>query len=140
MRKVLLLLIVAVVSVPAVWAQEFDHINLGVYADYFRSNQTGTNMSGLGGTLHGLFGPKLELGHSAFRPFLKLKGGFANYSIDARSPELDTFVSSIQNVLARNINAALMPGGGLEGGGSARLDYGWMGVMKCTSTTERTTT
>lgn len=184
MRKVLRLLIVAVMSVPAVWAQEFDRINLGVYADYFRSNQTGTNMSGLGGrvgvkvfphlklegevsydfnqvfaegftstsggtatfrdtgtrTLHGLLGPKLELGHSAFLPFLKLKGGFVNYSIDARSPELDTFVSSIQNVRARNINAALMPGGGLEGGGSARLDYGWMWVMKCTSTTERTTT
>jgi hypothetical protein len=159
MRKVLLLLIGAVLFVPGVWAQEFDHINLGAYADYFRSNQTGTNMAGLGGrvgvkvlphvklegevsydfnqvftegftntsggtvtfqntgtrTLHGLFGPKLELGHSAFRPFVELKGGFVNYSFDARNASLDTFVSSIENLRSQNINAALMPGGGLEG-------------------------
>lgn len=159
MRRVLLLLIGVAVIVPGLRAQELDHINLGVYADYFRSNQTGTNMAGLGGrvgvkvfphvklegevaydfnqvftegfgdtsggavtfqntgtrTLHGLFGPKLELGHSAFRPFLEVKGGFVNYSFDARNASFDTFVSSIQNLREQNMNAALMPGGGLEG-------------------------
>lgn len=159
MRRVLLLLIGAVLLAPGVWAQEFDHINLGVYADYFRSNQTGTNMAGLGGragvkvfphvkleaemsydfnqvftegftntsggtvafqntgtrTLHGLFGPKLELGHSAFRPFLEVKGGFVNYSFDARNASFDAFVSQIDNLRSQNMNGVLMPGGGLEG-------------------------
>jgi hypothetical protein len=159
MRKVLLLLICAAAFVPALRAQEFDHTNLGVYADYFRSNQTGTNMAGLGGrvgvkafphvklegevsydfnqvftegftntsggsvsfqntgtrTLHGLFGPKLELGHSSFRPFLEVKGGFVNYFFDARGASFDTFVSSIEHLRAQNMNGVVMPGGGLEG-------------------------
>ena len=160
MRRVLLLLIGAAACVaPRLQAQEFNSVDLGVYADYFRSNQTGTNMAGLGGrvglkvfphvrlegevaydfnqvftegfantsggvvtfqntgtrTLHGLFGPKLELGHSAFHPFLELKGGFVNYSFDARNASVDTFVSSIQNLRSQNMNAALMPGGGVEG-------------------------
>ena len=159
MRRVLLLLVCGLAFSPKIRSQEFDNINLGAYADYFRSNQTGTNMAGLGGrvgfrvfphvklegevaydfnqvftegftntsggavffqntgtqTLHGLFGPKLELGHSMFRPFLEVKGGFVNYFFDARNATVDTFVSSIGNLRAQNMNAALMPGGGLEG-------------------------
>lgn len=160
MRSVLLVMIGVLMLLPVgLQAQELDHINLGVYADYFRSNQTGTNMAGLGGrvgvkvlphvklegevaydfnqvftegfsntgggtvtfqntgtrTLHGLFGPKLELGHSAFRPFLEVKGGFVNYSFDPRNASFDTFTSSVQNLRAQNMNAALMPGGGIEG-------------------------
>jgi len=49
MRRPVLLLGCMAVLVPGLSAQEFDHINLGVYADYFCSNQTGTNMAGLGG-------------------------------------------------------------------------------------------
>jgi len=159
MRRVLLWVIGALLLVPCLRAQEFDDINLGAYADYFRSNQTETNMAGLGGrvgfrvfphaklegelaydfnqvftegftntsggavafqntgtrTLHGLFGPKLELGHSTFRPFLELKGGFVNYWFDARNPSLDTFVSSIERLRSQNMNAALLAGGGVEG-------------------------
>ena len=159
MRRFLLLAAVALLVVPGVYAQEFDHINLGVFADYFRSNQTGTNMAGLGGrvgvgvlphvklegemsydfnqvftegfastsgggltfqntgarTLHGLFGPKLELGHRWFRPFLELKGGFVNYSFDARPASFSTFVSTVENLRSQNINGVVMPGGGLEG-------------------------
>jgi len=159
MRRVLLLLFAAASFVPGVRAQEVKDAELGVYADYLRSNQTGTNMAGLGGrvgfivvphlrlegevaydfnqvftegftntsggavtfqntgtrTLHGLFGPKLELGHSAFRPYLELKAGFVNYSFDARDASFDTFVSSIQNLRSQTMNAALMPGGGVEG-------------------------
>ena len=94
-------------------------MQVGAFADYFRSNDTGTNMFGVGGrsgvtilphtrfeaemaydfnqefsegftntsggtvtfvnsgvrVLHGLFGPKVELGHGQFRPFLEVKGG-----------------------------------------------------------------
>jgi hypothetical protein len=66
-------------------------------------------------TLHGLFGPKLELGHSLFRPFLELKGGFVNYSFDARNASLNTFVSSVENLRSQNMNGVVMPGGGVEG-------------------------
>jgi len=147
------------VLVPRLSAQEFDHINLGVYADYFRSNQTGTNMAGIGGrlgipvfphvkleaelsydfnqvftegftntsgggltfantgtrTLHGLFGPKVELGHHRVRPFVELKGGFVNYLFDSRPASLDTLVSSVENLRSRNINGVILPGGGIEG-------------------------
>ena len=120
MRRVLFVVGCVALFVPGLYAQEFGHIDVGVYADYFRSNRTSTNMAGLGGrvgvgvfphvrlegemsydfnqvftegftntgggnvgfqntgmrTLHGLFGPKLELGHSMFHPFLEVKGGF----------------------------------------------------------------
>jgi len=159
MRRVLLLVGCVALFVPGLCAQEFDHINLGVYADYFRSNQTSTNMAGLGGrlgvgvfphvklegemsydfnqvftegfantgggnvgfqntgmrTLHGLFGPKVELGHRSFRPFLELKGGFVNYSFDARQASFNTFVSSVGNLRSQNMNGVIMPGGGVEG-------------------------
>lgn len=140
-------------------AQEFDHVQVGVFGEYFQSNQTSTDFAGVGGrlsfavlphirlegeasydfnrvfaegftntsgggvtfsntgvrALHGLFGPKLDLGHSMFRPFLELKGGFVNYSFDARPASFDTFVSSVQNLRSQNMNGVIMPGGGLEG-------------------------
>jgi hypothetical protein len=65
--------------------------------------------------LHGLFGPKLLLGHGAIRPFLEVKGGFVNYSFSSRPASFDTFFSSVENLRAQNWNAAVMPGGGLEG-------------------------
>lgn len=159
MRRVLLLLGCVALLVPGVFAQKFEHIDLGVYADYFRSNQTSTNMAGLGGrvgvgvfshvklegemsydfnqvftegffntsggnvafqntgmrALHGLFGPKLELGHGAVRPFIEVKGGFVNYSFDGRNASFDTFVSSVDNLRSQNMNGVVMPGGGIEG-------------------------
>jgi hypothetical protein len=159
MKCFALVLGVALLFVPRNYAQEFDHVELGAYADYFRSNQTGTNMAGLGGragfpllshlkmegemsydfnqvfnegftstsggtvafrntgtrTLHGLFGPKLEVGHSRVRPFLEVKGGFVNYQFDSRPAGLNTFVSSVENLRSQNMNGVVMPGGGIEG-------------------------
>jgi hypothetical protein len=159
MKRFALVLGFAVLVVPVVYAQEGDHVQVGVFADYFRSNQTGTNMAGLGGraavgvhdyvkleaemsydfnqvfnegfssssggaltfqntgtrTLHGLFGPKLEIGHKSFRPFLEVKGGFVNYSFDAKPASFSTFTSTVENLRAQSINGAVMPGGGLEG-------------------------
>lgn len=145
--------------VPEVWAQVFDHVQVGAFGEYFGSNQKSTNSAGLGGrlgfavlphirvegemsydfnrvftegfsntngetlsfantgvrALHGLVGPKLELGNSMFRPFLELKDGFVSHSFDAKPMSLDTFVSSVENLRAQNWNAVLMPGGGVEG-------------------------
>ena len=116
MKRVLLLVLAALGISPAAFAEENDHLQLGVYADYFRMSQTDTDFAGLGGrftstayrqrklegelsygfdqvfhegftddstvpptvtaarsnirALHGMFGPKLELGHSSFHSLL----------------------------------------------------------------------
>jgi hypothetical protein len=160
MKKFVWLVVCLLPFVPGAMAQEFDHFQVGAFADYFRSNETSTNMFGLGGrfgvtvfphvrlegemaydfqkeftegfsstssggsftfansnvrTLHGLFGPKVELGHGRVRPFLELKGGFVNYMFNSEPPGFDSFTSQVGNLRSRNINAALMPGGGIEG-------------------------
>jgi hypothetical protein len=159
MRRILLLLGCALLFVPAMKAQELDHVQLGVFADYFRSNPTDTNMFGVGAragfsvvrhvkleaqmgydfsqvftegftntgggninfqntgvrVLHGSFGPKFELGHSAFHPFLFAKGGFVNYMFDSRNASFDTFTSSVQHLRTDNVNPEFLAGGGVEG-------------------------
>ena len=65
--------------------------------------------------LHGLFGPKLALGHSNFHPFVTIKGGFVDAMFDAAPATLGTFVSNVQNLRDKNVMGSLYPGGGLEG-------------------------
>jgi hypothetical protein len=65
--------------------------------------------------LHGMFGPKLDLGHHSFHPFITVKGGANTFLFDARPANFDTFASTVENLRSRNINAVLYPGGGLEG-------------------------
>ncbi|HTZ46260.1 MAG TPA: hypothetical protein VMH20_01620 [Verrucomicrobiae bacterium] len=49
MRKLLLLVVCLVAFASALQAQEDEKFQAGVFADYFRSGATGTNMFGLGG-------------------------------------------------------------------------------------------
>jgi hypothetical protein len=65
--------------------------------------------------LHGLFGPKLSLGHSNFHLFLAVKGGFLNTRFDSRPANLDTFFSSVDNLRAKDVMGVFYPGGGVEG-------------------------
>jgi hypothetical protein len=65
--------------------------------------------------LHGLFGPKVELGHSSFHPFVTLKAGFLNTRFDARPATVGTFLSSVDNLRSQDVSGILYPGGGLEG-------------------------
>jgi len=65
--------------------------------------------------LHGLFGPKLALGHSNFHLFVTAKGGFLNVRLDSRPANLNTFFSSIENIRSQDLMAASYPGGGVEG-------------------------
>ena len=65
--------------------------------------------------LHGLFGPKLALGHTNFHPFVTIKGGFVNARFDAAPATLGTFVSNVQNLRDKNVMGSVYPGGGLEG-------------------------
>jgi hypothetical protein len=65
--------------------------------------------------LHGEFGPKVELGHSALHPFVTLKGGFVNFRINNAPATFSTFVSSVDSLRRSNVDAVLYPGAGLEG-------------------------
>lgn len=65
--------------------------------------------------LHGLVGPKLVAGHGAIRPFIAVKGGFVNFSLDPRPGSFATFTSSVNNLRSNNISGTLYPAGGLEG-------------------------
>jgi len=65
--------------------------------------------------LHGLFGPKVALGHSNFHPFVTLKGGLLNTRFDSAPATLATFTSSVSNLRSQDVMGSLYPGGGLEG-------------------------
>ena len=65
--------------------------------------------------LHGLFGPKIEAGHGAIRPYLTVKGGFVNFRLDPRPASFAGFVSSVDNLRANNVSGTLYPAAGLEG-------------------------
>jgi len=159
MKRLALLLLLGIGLVPAAFAQE-DHLQVGVYADYFGLKQTKTNFAGLGARvgipaihhvnfegeinydfdqaftegftntttggvsiqrsgnrlLHGLFGPKINLGgHHGITPFITLKGGFIDFMFDQRPATLSTFVSSVNNLRGATLSGVLSPGAGFEG-------------------------
>jgi len=65
--------------------------------------------------LHGLFGPKLALGHTNVLPFVTIWGGFVGAMFDAAPATLGTFVSNVQDLRDTNVMGSVYPGGGLEG-------------------------
>ena len=48
MKRILLLFLFLALAVPGAFAQKDDHIEAGVFANYFRATQTTTNFAGLG--------------------------------------------------------------------------------------------
>jgi hypothetical protein len=79
-------------------------------------------------TLHGFVGPRMTIGQWPIRPFVELKLGFVNYSFGPLALGYTSFASQVANLRAQNVNAALLPGAGLEGKFvgpvSVRLDVG----------------
>jgi hypothetical protein len=86
-----------------------------VFTETFTSTSTITVTRSNLRLLHGLFGPKIEVGHGSFHPFLTVKGGFLNSRFDPRPATLNTFLSSVDNLRSQNVSGILYPGGGLEG-------------------------
>ena len=159
MKRVALLLFLAGWFAPLAFAQENEHVQLGVFADYFRLSQTDSNLGGVGaraafmaykrikfeaemaydftqafsegfrdrGTgaitvqrtnfraIHGLFGPRVNLGRHAIQPFVTVKGGFLNFHIDNAPATFGTFATSVDNLRSNNVMGTLYPGVGLEG-------------------------
>src|SRR5882762_2294025 len=67
-------------------------------------------------TLHGEFGPKVNLGeHWHVHPFVTLKGGFMDFRVNNAPATIGTFFSSVDNLRRKSVNGVLYPGGGLEG-------------------------
>src|ERR1700748_1691773 len=139
MKRIAILLLLVGCVVPLAQAQDDEHVQVGVFADYLRLDQTSTNFAGVGAragfqlykelklegemsydlhqtfnegftntgtgtitvertnlrTLHGEFGPKLNIGHHAIQPFVFVKGGFINFRIDGAPATVGTFVSSV---------------------------------------------
>lgn len=158
-RFALLLLFIGGWFVPGAFAQENEHVQVGVFADYFRVSQTDTDLLGLGGrasfvaykriklegemaydfgraftegftdtstgtvtfqrtdmrVIHGLFGPRVNLGAHAIQPFVTVKGGFINFRLDNSPVTFGTFTSSVSGLRDNNVMGTFYPGGGLEG-------------------------
>ena len=88
------------------------------FTESFRDSTTGAitlRRTGMR-TLHGEFGPKVNLGeHWHVHPFVTLKGGFVNFRLNNEPATIGTFFSSVDNFRRKNVNGVLYPGGGLEG-------------------------
>jgi hypothetical protein len=113
------------VKLEAEMAYDFDQ----VFTEGFTETGTGlvsVNRSNLR-VLHGMFGPKIEIGHFPIHPFVTVKGGFIDFRFDNRPATFDTFVSTVQGLRTNNVNGVFYPGGGLEahiGPVGLRLDVG----------------
>lgn len=76
--------------------------------------------------LHGMFGPKFQIGTGALRAFVTVKGGVVDFRFSNLNPT-SGFESSIDNLRADSVNGVLYPGGGGEaylGPIGLRLDVG----------------
>lgn len=158
-RIAFLLLFIGGWLVPGAFAQDNEHVQVGVFADYFRLSATDSDLLGVGGrasfvvykrvklegemaydfsraftegftdnsngnvifqrtdlrVLHGLFGPRINLGAHRIQPFVTAKGGFINFRLDDAPATLGTFTSSVSGLRRDDLIGSFYPGGGLEG-------------------------
>jgi len=154
-----LLLLITGWAVPGAFAQDNEHVQVGVFADYFRLSQTDTDLLGVGGrasfvaykrlkfeaemsydfsrtftegfidnstgtvivqrtnlrVIHGLFGPRINLGRHAIQPFVTAKGGLINFRLDNSPATFGTFTSSVSGLRENDVTGTFYAGGGLEG-------------------------
>ena len=64
--------------------------------------------------LHGMIGPKLQIGGGPLRAFLTVKGGGIDFMFSSAPVTFATFTSSVASLRASSVNGVLYPGGGLE--------------------------
>lgn len=65
--------------------------------------------------IHGLFGPRINLGRHAVQPFVTAKGGLINFRLDNSPATFGTFASSVSGLRENNVMGTFYAGGGLEG-------------------------
>jgi hypothetical protein len=151
MKRIVLVMILALVAAPVVFAQgtpDKDHGEVGAFFNWTRlHNANDTNFYGVGGRvgfnvhpnvqiegemaydfaknftittssfttstrnlrmLHGLFGPKFQVGTGAIRAFATVKGGFLNFSTD------HNLANQFTGVPNGDTHGVFYPGGGIE--------------------------
>jgi hypothetical protein len=159
MKRIVLVMILALVAAPVVFAQgtpDKDHGEVGAFFNWTRlHNLDNTNFYGVGGRvgfnvhpnvqlegemaydfakdftlttstatvttfrlrmLHGLFGPKFQVGTGAIRGFVTAKGGFVNFSAS------HNLISQFNGISTGDTNGVFYPAGGVE------LYAGWLGI------------
>lgn len=99
------------VQLEAEMSYDFNRVFTEGFTD--TSGGTVTSVNSNIRVLHGLFGPKFQTG-GPVRLFVTVKGGFANFRFDPTPASFSTFTSSVNNLRANNVDAALYPGGGVE--------------------------
>jgi len=158
-RVAFFLLFITGLAVPGAFAQENEHVQVGVFADYFRLSQTDTDLLGVGGrasfvaykrlkfeaemsydfsraftegftdnstgtvivqrtnlrVIHGLFGPRINLGRHAIQPFVTAKGVLINFRLNNSPATFGTFTSSVSSLRENDVTGTFYAGGGLEG-------------------------
>jgi hypothetical protein len=67
------------------------------------------------GVTHGLFGPKVQPAHGFFRPFATFKAGFVDFRLSPSLLPYSNVLSTVFGLRDSNLNAAIYPGGGIEG-------------------------
>ncbi|HLH06992.1 MAG TPA: outer membrane beta-barrel protein [Terriglobales bacterium] len=103
----------------------------GINFDEAFKNVTNGNVSAIErtsiGVTEGLFGPKLQPSGGGLRPFVTLKGGFADFRLSPSLIPYSNLVSAVSGIRTSSLNAALYPAGGLEaniGPVGLRLEFG----------------
>ena len=116
MKRFAFLILLTGWLVPLASAQEAEHFQFGVNADYLRLSQTDTNFAGVGA----------RLGFQAFRN-IKLEAevsydfdqafteGFINFHFSNRAATVGNFFNDVSNLRDDNVAGVFYPGGGLEG-------------------------
>src|SRR6266436_5822618 len=120
-------LLMICMAVPSLMAQSraatgSDHVEVGIFADYFKRNFTTTFSNGVSTelvstrlrTLHALFGPKFETSGGRARLFATFKAGLLNFSTSDQNAT-SGFQSALSDVTTGNTAAAIYPGLGAEG-------------------------
>lgn len=96
------------------------------YRDVTNGNVTAIEKTSIGVT-EGLFGPKLQRADGHFRPFVTLKGGFADFRLSPSLLPYSGVTSAVLGIRDSNLNGAIYPGGGATatlGPLGLRLEFG----------------
>lgn len=67
------------------------------------------------GVTQGLIGPKLQPSGGGFRPYVTLKGGFADFRLSPSLVPYSDVASAIFGLRTSTLNAAIYPAAGIEG-------------------------
>jgi hypothetical protein len=86
--------------------------NRGVNETFRNGNTTTIRRSDFR-VLHGLFGPKIQMG-GPVKLFATVKGGFINFGFNPGPGNFSNFTGAFDNFASDNTHFALYPGGGAE--------------------------